>query len=397
MAIYYPYLIIGGGMTANAAISGIRKRDKESLIGLFSAERYPAYNRPPLSKKIWFDDRVEAIWCRVEGAPPGVHEHLATPIVSLDPLAHTVVDRWGTLWEYGKLLLAVGGSPRRLQGPDDGVRYYRTLDDYFSLYKALKPGTQVVLVGAGFIGSELAAVLATKGHHVTMIFPEEHLLSTKFPRDLSKYIEQTYRDHHVELVPQTTVAAVSRQGRGLSILTDDGKTYVGDVVLAGMGLEPNVDLALEARLAVDNGILVDQQLQTSASDVWAAGDVASFQLPFVAGRLRLEHEDNALMQGRTAGENMTGAGKAYTHLPFFYSDMFAFGYEAIGTIDSRLNIFADWTTFGEEGVLYYLDGDKVVGVVNWNVWDRIPAARELITRVTTVSNPKELKHRITSA
>lgn len=397
MTIYYPYLIVGGGMTANAAISGIRKHDKDGRIGLFSRERYPAYNRPPLSKKIWLDDRVEDIWCRVDGVPSGVDEHLATPISNIDPHAHTVEDAWGNLWEYGKLLLAVGGSPRQLAGPNDGVRYYRTLDDYFSLYKSLKPGSHVVLIGAGFIGSELAAVLATRGHQVTMIFPEEHILSAKFPRDLSKYIEQVYREHHAELIPNTTVASVSRQGRGFLIETHDGKTYSGDLVVAGLGLLPNVDLASKAGLTVDDGILVNQHLETSAPDVWAAGDVASFQLPFTSQRFRLEHEDNALMQGRMAGENMTGAGKTYSHLPFFYSDMFAFGYEAIGTIDSRLEVFADWTTFGEEGVLYYLDNKKVVGVVNWNVWDRIPAARELITSGTTVAHPKELKHRITAS
>ncbi len=394
--MYYPYLIIGGGMTANAAITGIRRHDKDGLIGIFSTERYPAYNRPPLSKKLWLDERVEDIWLRVP-TPIGVEEHLGTSIVAINPDSHTVKDQWGNLWDYDKLLLATGGSPRKLAGPDAGVRYYRTLEDYFSLYKALKPGSQVLCIGGGFIASELAAVLATRGHQVTMMFPEEHLLGERFPRDLSKYIEQTYREHHVQLVGHETADSVSRKGRGFMVVTGDGKTLTADVVLAGIGLRPNVDLADLAGLAVDNGILVDQELRTSAPDVWAAGDVASFQLSFMASRLRVEHEDNALMQGRTAGENMAGAAKAYTHLPFFYSDMFAFGYEAIGTIDSRLNVYSDWTTFGEEGVLYYLNDDKVVGVVNWNVWDRIPAARELITSRTRVSNPKELKRRITSA
>lgn len=383
-------------MTANAAIGGIRKHDKEGVIGVFSSERYPAYNRPPLSKKLWLEDRVEDIWCQPKGAPVGVQEHLANPITTINPEAHTVVDAWGNAWEYGKLLLATGGSPRKLPGPDAGVRYYRTLDDYFSLYQALKPESQVVLIGAGFIGSELAAVLATRGHRVTMIFPEEHLLTANFPRDLSKYIERTYREHQVELVAQTTVASVSRQGRGFLLKTEDGRSVTADVVVAGLGLLPNVELATAAHLEVSNGIVVDSHLETSAPDVWAAGDVASFSLPFWSGQLRLEHEDAALTQGRVAGENMAGAGKPYTHLPFFYSDMFAFGYEAIGRLDSRLEVFSDWTTFGEEGVLYYLDQGKVVGVLNWNVWDRIPAARELITSGTRVSNPKDLKGRITS-
>ncbi len=397
MAIYYPYLIIGGGMTASAAINGIRKHDKEGTIGVFSSERYPAYNRPPLSKKLWLEDRVEAIWCQPKGMPTGVEEHLATPILSINPDAHAVVDVWGNTWEYGKLLLATGGSPRKLSGPDAGVRYYRTLDDYFSLYQALKPESHVAMIGAGFIGSELAAVLATRGHQVTMIFPEEHLLSTKFPRDLSKYIERTYHEHQVELMAQTTMASVSRQGRIFLLETSSGQTVTADVVVAGLGISPNVELATEAHLEISDGIVVNSRLETSASDVWAAGDVASFQLPFWSERLRLEHEDAALSQGRLAGENMAGAGKHYTHLPFFYSDMFTFGYEAIGRLDSRLEVFSDWTTFGEEGVLYYLDQGRVVGVLNWNVWDRIPAARELIVSGTHVVNPKELKGRITAS
>ena len=393
--IHYPYLIIGGGMTAAAAVAGIHRRDKDSRIGLFSADRYPPYNRPPLSKKLWLDDRLEDIWCRPALDQWGVDEHLATPVVELDPTAHTIRDAYGTVTGFDTLLLATGGIPRRLpQDVHHDLIYFRSLDDYLKVYHAAKPGTQAIIIGGGFIGSELAAVLSLREVAVTVVFPESHLLAAKFPRDLTKYLEQVYHQHGVTLVAERTVTGVTRSGGAVTVSLSDGTALTAPLVIAGLGLEPNTTLAEAAGLAVDNGIIVDPHLETSAAGIFAAGDVASFALPFVDHRLRVEHEDNALVQGRLAGENMAGAAKSYGHLPFFYSDLYTMGYEAIGTIDSQLDVFADWTTFGQEGVLYYLHNRQVVGVVNWNVWDRIPQARQLIADRTTVAQAKDLKGRI---
>jgi NADPH-dependent 2,4-dienoyl-CoA reductase/sulfur reductase-like enzyme len=132
-------------------------------------------------------------------------------------------------------------------------------------------------------------------------------------------------------------------------------------------------------------------LQTSEPDIYAAGDVAQFHYPYPDQKGRVEHEDNALVQGRVAGENMADANKVYSHLPFFYSDMFSLGYEAIGNLDHRFDIYADWTTVGEEEVLYYLHNKKVVGVLNWNVWDSIPKARQIIKEQKIYDDPSELK------
>lgn len=383
-------------MTASAAIGGIRRNDKTGAIGLFSSDRYPPYNRPPLSKKLWIDERLEDIWCRSDFASLGVTEHLTTSITHLDPNTHSVEDDKGGTWTYGKLLLATGGSPRRLSDQDPGVVYFRNLDDYLKVYQATKNDAHVVIVGAGFIGSELAAVLSMRGVRVTMVFPETHLLASRFPRDLTKYLEQVYQQHGVQLLAGHKVTDVERRG-GQSVLTfGDGTSLTGDLVVAGIGLKPNTELADKAGIEIGDGILVNAQLQTSVGDIFAAGDVASFRLPHLSHRLRLEHEDNAMVQGRMAGENMAGAGKSYLHLPFFYSDLYTMGYEAVGTIDSQLEVYADWTSFGEEGVLYYLNNRQVVGVVNWNVWDSIPAARQLITEGLTVDHPKELKGRIGS-
>ncbi len=384
-------------MTAAAAVAGIRRRDKESPIGLFSADRYPPYNRPPLSKKLWLEDRLEDIWCRPNLNQWGVDEHLATPVVELDTASHIIRDAYGTAIGFDKLLLATGGTPRRLpRDTGHDIVYFRSLDDYLRVYQSTKPGTHVVIIGGGFIGSELAAVLSLREIDVTVIFPESHLLASKFPRDLVKYLEQVYHQHGVTLLAGREVNGVTRSEGALTVSLNDGTTLTAQLAVAGLGLEPNTALAEAAGLEVGNGIVVDHHLETSVPAIFAAGDVASFSLPFMDHRLRVEHEDNALAQGRLAGENMTGAAKSYSHLPFFYSDLYTMGYEAIGTIDSHLDIFADWTTFGEEGVLYYLNNHQVVGVVNWNVWDRIPQARQLIADQTSVAQAKDLKGRIRS-
>jgi NADPH-dependent 2,4-dienoyl-CoA reductase/sulfur reductase-like enzyme len=148
--------------------------------------------------------------------------------------------------------------------------------------------------------------------------------------------------------------------------------------LAGAGIEPNVDLARKAGLAVENGIVVDELLRTSHPDIYAAGDVASFHNPALGKRIRVEHEDNANTMGKAAGRNMAGSAEPYRHLPFFYSDLFEFGYEAVGELDSRLETFADWKQPNKEGVVYYLREGRVRGVLLWNVWGKVDAARELI-------------------
>jgi NADPH-dependent 2,4-dienoyl-CoA reductase/sulfur reductase-like enzyme len=148
--------------------------------------------------------------------------------------------------------------------------------------------------------------------------------------------------------------------------------------VAGIGIEPNVELAESIGLATDNGIVVDQFLRTSQPDIYAAGDVAAFHNPALDKRMRVEHEDNANTMGRLAGRNMAGKSEPYDHLPFFYSDMFELGYEAVGEVDSRLETFPDWKRPNEEGVVYYLKENRVRGVLLWNVWEQVEAARRLI-------------------
>jgi NADPH-dependent 2,4-dienoyl-CoA reductase/sulfur reductase-like enzyme len=166
-----------------------------------------------------------------------------------------------------------------------------------------------------------------------------------------------------------------------------------DGVVAGIGIDPNVELARAAGLGVDNGILVDEHLRTAHPDIYAAGDVASFYSPALGKRLRVEHEDNAKTMGRAAGRAMAGQPESYRHLPFFYSDLFESGYEAVGELDSRLEIFTDWQEPNHKGVIYYLEEGKVRGVLLWNVWEKVEAARELIAE-SGPFRPGDLKGRL---
>jgi 3-phenylpropionate/trans-cinnamate dioxygenase ferredoxin reductase component len=372
----FKYLIVGGGMTADAAVKGIREVDPSGAIALMGEEADPPYSRPPLSKALWKGKPVDRIWRYTE--KHGVNLLLGRRAARLDLRRQTVVDDRGEAYGFDRLLLATGGRPRRLPFGGDNIIYYRTLADFRRLWSAAAHGQHFAVIGGGFIGAELAAALALNGKQVTLIFPDATLGSRVFPADLGNFLVDYYREKGVTVEPHTRVTDVVRVGDGLQVQTSGGALRV-DGVVAGIGLQPNVELAQAAGLAVDDGMVVDEFLRTTHANVYAAGDAASFYYPALSQRLRFEHEDSALAMGRQAGRNLAGANTAYTHLPFFYSDLFDLGYEAVGDVDARLETLADWKDPYREGVIYYHANGHVRGVLLWNVWERVEAARRLIT------------------
>ncbi|MFT3914887.1 MAG: FAD/NAD(P)-binding oxidoreductase [Anaeromyxobacteraceae bacterium] len=284
-------------------------------------------------------------------------------VAAIDPASRRVRLRSGEELGYERLLLATGGTPRRVPAWGDGVVYFRTIADQRRL-RALPVGSRVVVVGGGFIGSELAASLTTAGYRVTLVFPEDGIGARLFPRDLSAHVTRDYGQRGVDVRPRERVLGVAPRG-DRSVVTLGGGEVTAELVVAGLGLAPNTALAEQAGLAVDDGIVVDEHLRTSAPDVWAAGDVARFPSAVLGGKVRFEHEDNALTMGRHAGLSMAGAAEPYRHLPFFYSDLFDAGYEAVGTLDSRLEVVADWEEPFRKGVLEYRDAGRAVGVLTW--------------------------------
>ncbi len=374
----YRYLIVGGGMTADAAVRGIRERDADGSIAVFGAEGDPPYSRPPLTKALWKGDPFDSVW-RHTGDVAGVELHLRHRIASIDPRAHQVVDEQGTSHGYQRLLVATGASPRRLPFGGDGIIYFRTLDDYRNLRQRSDGGASFAVIGGGFIGSEIAAALAMQGRKVTLIFPEAGPGARVFPSGLSRFLVDYYRDHGVTVLAGQQVAAVEPSGTSWRISLGTG-TETADVIVAGVGVAPNDQLARVAGVRVDDGIVVDDRLRTSAPDVWAAGDVARFHSPQLGNTMRVEHEDNALSMGAAAGRSMAGDETPYTHLPFFYSDLFDLGYEAVGETDPRLETVEDWQEPFRTGVVYYLAQGRVRGVLLWNTWGQVDHARELIAQ-----------------
>lgn len=373
---HYKYLIIGGGLAGDAATRGIRELDADGSIGMISMEPDPPYMRPNLSKGLWKGRPVEKIWRKT--AERGTVLHLNCKATHIDPQKKLIRDAGNDEYAYDKLLLATGGSPNHLPFGEGNIIYYRDFQDYQQLRQMTKQAKHFVVIGGSFIGSEIAAALTTVGEKVTMIFPGDAISEKIFPSDLAKFLNEYYRLNGVELVTGDSVASVQNNGSRITVRTGSGRSFETDGVVAGVGIHPNLDLAKEAGLKIDDGIVVNEQLQTSLPHIYAAGDAANFFHAALQKRTRVEHENNAVEMGKLAGRNMAGANDTYTLVPMFYSDLFDIGYEAVGEMDSKMETFSDWEEPFKKGVIYYLDDGLVRGVLLWNVWEKVDDARALM-------------------
>jgi len=374
----HDYLIVGAGMAADAAAKAIREVDAEANVGMVGEEGAPPYQRPPLSKALWKGGKTLAD-IDLGTAASGAKLYQDRRIVALDRAAHVARDGKGDTYRYRRLLLATGATPRRLSSEgSDRIIHFRTQDDYLALRRHAQPGAIIAVIGGGFIGAELAASLCGVGCKVSMLFPDAHIGAGRYPGGLARYLDDYYRQHGVDLRSGVRVTGSRPTDGGVELSLSDGSVLRVEAAVAGLGVTPNTALAEQAGLKVDNGIVVDAQLRSSDPDIWAAGDVANFHNPALDRRLRVEHEDAAVSMGRHAGRAMAGIEGSYDTLPFFYSDLFDLGYEAVGLLDTRLDVVEDWREPNREGVVYYLDHGRVRGVLLWNTWDQVDAARALI-------------------
>jgi 3-phenylpropionate/trans-cinnamate dioxygenase ferredoxin reductase subunit len=378
---HYNYVIVGGGMAADSAIKGIREVDDKGTIALIGSENFPPYDRPPLTKALWTGKKpLEKVWRQTAGH--GADLYLDQRVIAIDPNTKKVSDDKNVEYEYDKLLLATGGTQRELPFGKGSIRYYRTMADYQALREQADKGGSFAVIGGGFIGSELAAALRMHGQDVHIVFPGKGICANIFPSGLVEHINQYFRDKGVEVLKGEEVTDVQASGAKRHVVMKSGRTLDVDHVVAGIGITPNVELAEKAGLEIENGIVVGEDLQTSHSDIYAAGDVATFTNAYLGGRLRVEHEDNTNTMGKAAGRSMAGKPQPYDHIPMFYSDLFELGYEAAGRLDSRYQMVEDWKEEPyKKGVVYYLDGGSLRGVLLWNVWDKVDAARDLIREV----------------
>jgi len=384
----YDYLVIGAGMAADSAARGIRELDPDGSIGIVGEEVDPPVARPSLSKKLWTDPEftLDQSWLGTEET--GAALHTATRIRSVDRAARTATAEDGDVFGYRRLLLATGGHPKQLDLPDDSrIVHFRTMEDFRRLQGLAGEQRHVAVVGGGYIGTELAAALVQNDTRVTFVFPQEFVGGASYPHALAEQLSETYAARGVQLRPATRVTGGTADAKGVHLTLDDGSTLDVDGVAVGLGITPATTLASEAGLTVTDGVEVDAFGRTEDPDVYAAGDVANWPDP-ILGRTRVEHVENATDMGTAVGKVMAADtlgrdAEPYTHTPSFYSDLFDAGYEAVGTLDASLDLVTDWATppgTGEEatGVVYYLEGDRLRGVLLWNVWDSTDAARELL-------------------
>ncbi|MEJ2292837.1 MAG: FAD/NAD(P)-binding oxidoreductase [Deinococcales bacterium] len=381
----FRYVIVGGGQSGDAAVKGIRSVDEEGSILLIGAEPHDPYERPPLSKGLWMgDDREDDVY--LDTRDESVELWLGRRVTAVDPDARTVTDSQGDVVGYERLLLATGGTPRALPGlsPSERVLAYRTLDDYHQARTLAKAGARVVVIGGGFIGAEMAAGLRTAGAEVAMVFPEPHIGAGRFPQDLAAALDRDYRQRGVELHTGRSVSRASSGPDRVQLSLDDGTDLSAELVIVGIGTEPNVTLARELGLEVEGGIHVDRFLRTSRPDIYACGDAMAFPHAALKRRVRVEHENNATASGYHAGRVMAGVEEPYEHVPFFYSDLFDHGYEAVGDLGGDLQVVADWQQPSDgpdrKGIVYYHDGERLRGVLLWNTFGKVDAASELLKR-----------------
>jgi 3-phenylpropionate/trans-cinnamate dioxygenase ferredoxin reductase component len=391
----YSYIIIGAGLSGASAVEGIRERDQQGRILLLGAEKDLPYDRPPLSKQLWTENKTIAEIVLHDEAfykSNNVDLRLGTEVAQIDLEGHSVTDNRGNTYRYQKLLLATGATPKRLNIPGgylEGISYYRTLPDYRQLRREAVEGKSALVIGGGFIGSEIAASLRANKLAVTMAFPSLWLVSRVFPESLGRYLTELYRAKGIEVLAGDVLVSIGGDGRAYVARTRGGREIRADLVVVGIGVVPNVALACAAGLTAGDGVPVNEFLQTSNSDVYAAGDIAFFPEANLGPR-RIEHWDNALNQGKHAGRNMAGAGEPFTYMPFFFSDLFEFGYEAVGEVNSRLETFADWQEENKTGVIYYLKDGRVRGAMMCNLFGKVDAARELIKRTDRLT-PADLR------
>lgn len=370
MTQHFTYLVVGGGMTANAAAGGIREQDPDGTIGIVGEEQTAPVARPPLSKDLWKDDEATLESQDLDTAgSTGATLLLGRRVTAVDTEARTVTCDDGTELGYDELLVASGGRSRQLDGarPSDRVVYYRTAADYETLRAQVRPGVRAVVVGGGYIGTELAVALVGQDCEVTVVHPGEVLGEHWFPADHARTVEGLFTDAGVTVRGGSEVERVEEgdDGGALEVVLADGSTLEADVVVLGLGIEPSADFLPDGvERAEDGSVVVDEHLRTSAAHVLAAGDVATYP-DHRLGRRRVEHVDHAESSGAAAGRVMAGSDEVYDHTPMFYSDLFDHWYEAVGDLDARLETVSD--RFGDASlVVYYLDDDAVRGVLLWD-------------------------------
>jgi len=381
-----PFVIVGGGLAGAKAAETLRAEGFDGPVVLVAGEDEVPYERPPLSKG-YLLGKADRESPRVHPgdwyADQDVELRMGVRATHLDPAAHRLTLEDGDELAYAKLLLATGSSPRRLPVPGadlDGVRYLRTLADSDRLLADLSGGgRRVVVVGAGWIGLEVAAAARHYGNEVTVVEPQPTPLHAVLGPEMGAVFARLHRDHGVDLFTDTVVREFRGSGgRVESVATDAHAGLAADLVVVGVGATPNVELAAAAGLEVDNGVVTDHALRTSAPDVFAAGDVASSFHPLYGRYVRVEHWANALNGGPAAARSMLGQDVVYDRVPYFFTDQYDLGMEYSGLGGPGDTVVTRGDPDGGEFIAFWLENGRVTAGMNVNVWDVTDPIQQLI-------------------
>ncbi|MDF3339804.1 FAD-dependent oxidoreductase [Mycolicibacterium septicum] len=392
------FAIVGGGLAGAKAAEALRDNDFDGHVLLFAAEDQLPYERPPLSKeylagKKKLDDFTvdPASWYRDHN----VELRLGTEVTAVNAAEHTLALPDGTTVGYDKLLLATGSSSRRppIPGADAaGVHYLRTIDDAAVLSAALTPGSTLAVVGAGWIGLEVAAGARGRDANVTVVESAHLPLLAALGAEVGEVFAQLHREHGVDLrLDQSVKEVTTDNGAATGLRLGDGSTVTADAVLIAVGAAPNIGLAEQAGLAIaDGGVLVDASLRSSDPDIFAVGDIAAAQHPFFGVRIRTEHWANALKQPAVAAAGMLGKTAEYTELPYFFTDQYDLGMEYVGHAPEYQQVVFRGDVAGREFIAFWLDGaNRVLAGMNVNVWDVLDDVKALIRSAEPV-DPKRI-------
>jgi 3-phenylpropionate/trans-cinnamate dioxygenase ferredoxin reductase subunit len=378
------FVIVGASLTGAKAAETLRAEGFDGRLVLVGAELERPYERPPLSKEYLRGEAGrEKVYVHDQGfyGAQNIELRLGSSAVSLDPAARELSLDDGERLRYDRLLLATGAAPRRLKIPGadlPGVMYLRSVRDSDALRDRLDQGGSVVVVGAGWIGAEVAASARQRGLEVAVVEPASVPLERVLGAELGAVYRDVHTDHRVRMLMKTGVEAFEGEGAVERVRTTDGQVLECDFVVVGVGVQPRTHLAVQAGLAIDNGILVDEHLRTSAPGVFAAGDVANAQHPFYGEPVRVEHWANALHQGPAAARNMLGEADAYDRLPYFFSDQYDVGMEYSGFAREWDRVVFRGDPASREFIAFWLAEDRVVAGMNVNVWDVTDPIRRLI-------------------
>ena len=394
------YVIVGGGLAAAKAVEGIRESDSDGTIVLVTQEDRLPYERPPLSKgALKGDDPYDSAYTHDAQwyADHDVELRLGTAATSLDVGAHTVTLDGGQVLGYERLLLATGSRPRTLDVPGadlDGVLYLREMPDSVALQKRLTKGARIVIVGAGWIGLEVASAAIQAGAHVTVVEPQSAPLLAVMGEQVGGWFASLHRGHGVEFRFGDGVARIEGDGTVSAVITTSGDTIPADAVVVGVGITPDTRLAEGTDITVDNGIVTDPALRTSAEGVWAAGDVANWRSTTLDTNVRVEHWANANDGGLAAGRSMAGQDVTYDPIPFFFSDQYDIGLEYAGHVprDSGAEVVLRGDPSGNEFMAFWVvpegAGVRVLAGMHVNVWDTIDAVQSLVRERTVVERDR---------